>query len=161
MVSFKYLTLTSALVMTLFFTGCVRTPDTFANQDRYGQASHVAEIGLVSYTYPYYNNLPYYFWNNRYYYGGYYDRGYYHFGNSVFRRGHYYRDGYRYYKGRHYKAVRGRYGYHKKQVVHSRRTRHRERKYLRHRETTKESVYQKVRDKSLSNKFVYHRQRVR
>ena len=167
MLSFKHLTLTSALVMTLFFTGCVETPNTFGNQDRYTQTSHV-KVGLVSYTYPYYNNLPYYFWNNRYYYGGYYDRGYYHFGNSVFRRGHYYRDGYRYYRGRHYKAVRGRYGYHMKHAVHPKRVRHtvrmnkvskRGREYINHRD--REYMHQKVKNYTLSDTLVHPRQRMR
>ena len=170
MLSFKHLTLASALVSTLFFTGCVETPNTFDNQGRYIEPSQV-QIGLVSYTYPYYDDLPYYFWNNRYYYGGYYDRGYYHFGDRVFRHGRYYRDGYRYYKGRHYKARRGRHRYHKKHVIHPKRVRRhtvignsvlkRGREYLRHRDSVRESAYQKVREHSLSNKFVYPRQRIR
>ena len=167
MLSFKHLTLTSALVATLFLTGCVQTPNTFGNQDRYTQASQV-QIGLVSYTYPYYNDLPYYFWNNRYYYGGYYDRGYYHFGDRVFRHGHYYRDGYRYYRGRHYKAVRGRHGYHMKRAIHPKRVRHtvkmdrvakRGREYLNHRDRA--FLDQKVKNDTLSHTLIHPRQRMR
>ena len=57
-----------------------------------------------------------------------------------------------------------------KRALHPKRVRHtvrhnkvvdREREYLNHRDSSRKSVYQKVRKHSLSNKFVYPRQRVR
>ena len=112
------LTLTLLASSTLLFTGCVTTTETFDPDGSIISSPGSVNVSLISTAYPYYYDRPYYFFGGRYYYGGYYDNGLYHYGHRVFRRGHYYHHGYRYYKGRKYRAVRGRDGYYARKVPH-------------------------------------------
>jgi len=119
MINTKHLTLLAFASSTLLFSGCVHTPDTFSNQNRQHNTPSV-NVSLVSYTYPYYYNRPYYFFDNMYYYGGYFSNGIYHYGNRQFRHGHYYSRGNRYYKGRRYRAVNGQHGHYTNQNYYQR-----------------------------------------
>ena len=108
---------TSMLALSFLFIGCTQGSHKLTKK-RYHTISK--KVGLSAYKYEKYPNIPYYYLNGIYYYGGYYDNGIYHYGNHLYNQGYYYYDGYRYVHGQRTKAEKGTYGYGKKRGYHER-----------------------------------------
>ena len=104
----KYISAMALLSSTLLFTGCVpyNNYEYGYNNDysRYGNPV-ISSTTIGIYDYPRYLDRPYYFYNDRYYYGGNYRNGYYYYRGHRYRHGHYYHRGYRYHHRRHRENV--------------------------------------------------------
>jgi len=103
----KYLGAIVLLSSIFFVTACVPYNDGYSyNNSNYGYGTPIISRTTIGiYDYPRYLDKPYYFYNNRYYYGGNYRNGYYYYQGHRYRHGHYYHRGYRYHHRRHRENV--------------------------------------------------------
>ncbi|MDY0195910.1 MAG: hypothetical protein WC253_05515 [Sulfurovaceae bacterium] len=83
----KHLGAISIIASMLFFTGCTRTERALATGAVIGAT---AAVIIGSYNYPRYRDRPYYYYNDRYYYGGTYRDGYYYYQDRRLYGGRYY-----------------------------------------------------------------------
>lgn len=94
----------------------------------------VASVVQGMYSTPQYrDDRPYYFYNNRYYYGGEWRDGYYYYQGRRLDGGHYYRRGYEEHYGRDYKNPNYKNGYYKHNKHYKEEKRYRDERQYRDR----------------------------